>query len=326
MSNTKYPTHLNCCNFPLHLYRSKMWCMLIFCVAFLNAPAQKVSAILDREKMLLGEQVTLRLKVEDVNLVNTSCATWFELADTANHLEVVKRAPIDTIELNGLISYEQQISITSFDSGKWALPALQVIFEDKKSGTQTLQTTAPLVLEVLPIDISGLKNYHDIKDIIEVTPNESSNIYMIIGSILLANIIVILIFCFIKKRKKKTIRLKPFSNVSAFDEAMKALAKVASENILPTKIFYSRLDYIYRTYFDAQLNIHSLQSTSDEMMIRLQVSLQQNELRTHFFQLVRLIDAAKFAQYIPSEDYKNEAINIILTTIEFIHLQKQQAI
>ena len=76
-----------------------------------------------------------------------------------------------------------------------------------------------------------------------------------------------------------------------------------------------------------QLGIHSLQSTSDEMMIRLQSNLLlPEEIRTRFFQLVRLIDAVKFARYIPAENYKAEAIDTISKTVQLIHTQMQQAI
>lgn len=153
---------------------SRLLCVLCCCMALTCVSAQKIAAALDREKILLGEQVTLQLKLEELNPAAVSCAAWFSLADTANHIEVVKREPIDTVNLNGTITYVQRITITSFDSGKWVLPALQVSVEDKQTGKQTILTATPLSLEVLPVDISNLKNYHDIKDIIEVKPDKAA--------------------------------------------------------------------------------------------------------------------------------------------------------
>ena len=305
---------------------NRLLCLLGCCMAFTCLPAQKITAALDREKILLGEQVILQLKLEELNPAAASCAAWFNLADTANHMEVVKREPIDTVNLNGSITYVQRVTITSFDSGKWLLPALQVSVEDKKTGKQTILTATPLSLEVLPVDISNLKNYHDIKDIIEVKPDESRNIYLLAGAALLTIVLVVLIVWLIKRRKKKPARIKPVLNVSAFEQAMKELEKVARENIQPAQALYTRLDHIYRSYFDAQLDIYSMQCTSDEMMLRLQVSLQQEEIRTRFFQLVRLIDAVKFARYTPAENYKAEAIDTISQTVQLIHSQMQQAI
>src|SRR4051794_23294278 len=59
-----------------------------------SAAAQQVSATIDRDKILLGEQVTLQLKAEEIRTEDNPIVAWFNLPDTINHLEVVKRSAI----------------------------------------------------------------------------------------------------------------------------------------------------------------------------------------------------------------------------------------
>ena len=102
---------------------------------------------------------------------------------------------------------------------------------------------------------------------------------------------------------------------------MQQLANLEKENLAAknqTKLFYTKLDEIYRTYLDAQLGIGSRQLTSDELMIRLKINLAKEETRTKFYQTLRLVDAVKFAKYLPGNDQNNEAIAISKETIKYI--------
>ena len=106
------------------------WLLCIACAfCFSNASfSQNISATIDREKILIGEQITLQLKAENITPQTQHITGWFSLPDSGNHIEVVKRSPIDTLNINGTTSYFQNITLTSFDSGNWQLPPLRIIF------------------------------------------------------------------------------------------------------------------------------------------------------------------------------------------------------
>ena len=135
---------------------------LLFICYFLitHASAQSVSASLDRDKILLGEQVTLQLNLTNLNTATSFIANWPQLKDTLNHLEILKRTSIDTIDVNGSNSYQQSFTITGFDSGKWQLGPFDFIIQDKTSGKQIKISSPVIYLTVLPVDVSALKNYH----------------------------------------------------------------------------------------------------------------------------------------------------------------------
>lgn len=295
-----------------------VFCLLLSYTSF----SQTLSASLDREKILLGEQVTLTLKLEDLNPGTSYLVGWVNLPDTGNHIEVVKRNTIDSVEVNGYQSYVQNIVITSFDSGKWNLPAIQIVVHEKNSEKQAVVKADPLTLEVLPVDVSDLKNYHDIKDIIDVEVKNDK--WALITVIIITVIAAIALMVLLRYKKKAAPPTKAnVPGASLLEWAMTELQKLQQQNF-PPKIFYTKLDEIYREYFDEELGLHSKHLTSDEMMIRLKVYLQEENIRTKFYQAVRLTDAVKFAKYIPGVEQNAEAITITKRIIEQIDQQSHR--
>ncbi len=295
--------------------------------------AQKISASLDREKIVLGEQVTLQLKAEDINAKSFFIASWFNIPDTAGHLQVVKREPVDTVDVNGLSTYLQTITLTSFDSGKWQLPPLKITIQEIASGKQTQLKAGNLSLYVLPVDVSGLKNYHEIKDIIEVNAGDNDYSWIIAVSVS-ALVLAVLIFLLLRRRKKIPGRVaKPVLKGTAYERAQEKINALQKEN-LPAKgyvkIFYQKLDEICRNYFDEQLQMGSSKSTGDEIMLCLKIYLDEEQLRTQFYQLIRLTNAVKFAKYIPRDEENKQAVETAERVIQYIaklyqHLKKNYA-
>ncbi|MDQ2752109.1 MAG: hypothetical protein M3R72_03705 [Bacteroidota bacterium] len=296
-------------------------CLLsCFLFAFVFASfSQTVSATIDRDKIVLGEQITLELKAEGVNPQTALIRSWFAFPDTVNHIEVVKRSPIDTLTVNGTLSYMQTVTITSFDSGNWQLPPLFVLVQ-KGGETKDSLFTNRLTLQVLPVDVSNLKDYHPMKDIIdvEVKPN-----YLLIALIIALFVFsaIGLYFLFFKKKQNKKPVLQPVAVRSLYETAIEQLNLLQKQDP-PSLPFYTKMDEICRTFLQHQLNIRALQSTSDELMLQLNSYLQGDE-RTPFYQLLRLMTAVKFAKYSPDDSQKITDINTAKTNIQTIyhHLQ-----
>ncbi len=294
--------------------------------AFNPIQAQSVSASLDRDKILLGEQVVLQLKIEDFNTRTAFLNAWFNLPDSIDHIEVIKRDVIDTLVINGLTTYFQKITLTSFDSGQWQIPPLSVYFHPFAEGkTVTLKTNA-LSLQVLPVDVSNLKTYHEMKDIEEVVVK--NNPWLIVSLIIITLLSLFFLWKFLIKNKKVVIPPpKAVIKGSPLEWAMEQI-RILEEEDLPsknqTKLFYTRLDEIYRSYFEEQLRISSLRFTSDEMMVKLKIYLQQEDLRTRFYQLIRLADAVKFAKYFPDKTQNEDAVKIVKIIIQHTDQLSQQ--
>jgi len=295
--------------------------MLFTCALFFYAGiAQKVSVAADRNKILLGEQITLQLKAEDINTRTSFLENWLLQDDSASHIQIVKKEKTDTIEIKGLTTYLQKVIITSFDSGRWQIVPPPVILHDKVTGKKTLLKADSLAIEVLPVDVSAMLDYHALKDILDVEAKPDYTLYVIIGGSVL---VLLLVIWLLRKMfaKKKTAPPKPVYKGTALEYALQQINELQQQNLpanRQVKLFYTKLNDICRDYFSAQLSLHASQITSDELMITLIVYLQDEKRRTAFYQLLRLTDAVKFAKYIPEAVQNNEAVETAVTSLQHI--------
>ena len=280
-----------------------------------NLFSQKISATVDRDKILIGEQIELKVLVTDIDKANADASHWFDLPDSFNHMEIVKRFPIDTISAEGSINYSQKIIITSFDSGVWQIPAITVSFAEKLS-----INAMPINISVLPVDVSNLKDYHDFKEIIEVKPETD---WLFIGSITAAVIVlVIIIFLVIRYFNKRKLRPKSVSKIFSIKDVLHQLDALQAKGLVEKKqykLFYTELINICRNYSDHQLNIYSADKTTDEYMLMLKSRIGNEPTLIHFFQLLRLADAVKFAKFIPPNNESDDAIFDARTFVQTIY-------
>jgi hypothetical protein len=287
----------------------------VFCTS-----AQQVSASMDRNKILIGEQVTLQIKVENFNDRTTFLQSWFYVSDTSMHIQVVKREAVDTIDAGGLTTYVQKLTVTSFDSGKWKLSPMQVMMQERSTGKQTILQTDSLFLEVLPVDVSTMQSYHDIKDILAVETKPDYTLYIAIAvSVIILAILVWLLLR--RKNTKKEEPQKPVYKGTALEYALQKIKELEQEDLFAkgqVKLFYTKLSDIWKKYFSDQLQVRSAQSTSGELMVLLSVYLQNEKSSTQFYQLLRLADAVKFAKYIPGTDENKEATKTTIISLEHI--------
>ena len=85
------------------------------------------------------------------------------------------------------------------------------------------------------------------------------------------------------------------------------------------KQYYSRLVDIFRVYIFKKKEIHSLQKTTDDLVLQLKGIPVDKEQFEKLSQALRLSDFVKFAKYVPSaEDDKAifETIKNSITSIE----------
>jgi hypothetical protein len=303
-----------------------LFTFLISNFLFLISSAQSVSASLDRDKILLGEQVTLQLNFSNLNSSTSFIASWPQLKDTINHLEILKRSSIDTVDVNDLNSYHQTFIITGFDSGKWQLGPFDFIMQDRTSGKQIKISTPAVYLTVLPVDVSALKDYHPIKDIIEV---EKSFNWMpvIIAAVII--IVALIIFILIKSRKKKIVETpKPVLRGTPLERAIEKLQQLSIQSLntnAETKKFHSDIDFICRQYVEEIMHVKAMQATTSELFARISVYMQEADLRAKVYDIFDLNASVKFAKYFPVEQESKNMLREVIASLQKIDILIQQA-
>lgn len=299
---------------------SKQILYLLFLFISFKSFAQSATASLDRDKILLGEQVTLQFNVNNIDEAASFVVTWPQLTDTLNHTEILKRTSIDTISVNGQFTYQQSFTLTSFDSGNWSLGPFVFILQDRASGKKNPVKTQPVQLSVLPVDVSAMKDYHPIKDIIDVKTSFDWTPFIIAT---IAVVLAVIIFMIIKNRKKKNnstpkIILKGTPLERAL-EKLYALEKQPLASVEEIKKFHSEADIITRQYFEEMMHIKTLHLTAMELFDRMQVYMQEASLRNKFQQVFEMNGSVKFAKYLPQPNESKSTLKEIIAGLQQIN-------
>jgi LPXTG-motif cell wall-anchored protein len=280
---------------------------LLYLLCSSSLYAQKTPPVIassDKSKILLGEQFDI---VIGARFTDEASLAFFNI-DSLPHFEIVQKAKIDTERTDKNIVLTQKITLTSFDSGRWQIPAIPLPGTNLK--------TKPITIDVAftsPFDPN--QEYHDVKDILGVKkPTESQWYWYLIGAILL-----LLLFLLLFPRKKKNpneIKL----DANAYRTAIADLQKLKKEELAEkdVKAFYVRLVDVFRTYLDKGKGLQSFSKTTDDLSMQVLDLNLRSDTYNELVQTLRLSDAVKYAKFAPNAEENNYSLEIIQRTIEAI--------
>lgn len=262
-----------------------------------------VKATVDRSQILIGEPIRLTLEVD---VPEHEVIRFFQL-DSLPHFEFLNKQKIDTTNTGTGTILSQVIRITSFDSGHWVIPSLSL-------GENITTDSIPVDIGFSPFNPD--QPYHDIKEIIEVTPEEKKEEiqwwYIVAGAAVLLLILVLLF-----RKKKKPIVQVVAPPVDPFKEAMEKMEKLVKEKP-ETKQYYSELVDIFKVYVLAKTGIHSLQNTTDDLVKQLRGLNIPKDQFEQLAQSLTLSDFVKFAKYVPMAEDDRNTFDIISRSIQQI--------
>ena len=275
-------------------FRGQGWGFLFLLLSF-SSSAQKVSAIVSRDKIRIGEQFELKLKVEPTSNAPLAIDNWFAIPDTFQHFQVALRQPIDTINISSTKTYTQVISITSFDTGKFTLPAFNVVIGGKEFSTREI------TISVSPIDVHMRKDYNDIKDIIEPEPEQEYTIWIAMGIVVVLVIALFFIIRWLIGRRK--LNANAPSQPLTIEEALQKLdALVPVYQDKEYQLFFIQLIAICKGYSDNQLHITTYSKTTAEYISVIKQRITDETLLQQYIQLLHWADSVKFAKSVPTPE------------------------
>lgn len=290
--------------------------LLIFMLAFLMSGfgmAQtskiKATASIDSTKILIGDQVHLRLEVDQPKNAKLQ---FPEISDSiTSAIEVIERSALDTFTLSDAdqIKIIQNFTITSFDTGVQMVPQFRFLLKYDELSDSIF--TQPLALEVFGMKIDTTKGPVDIKKpyaapvtLKEVTP-------YILGIILIAAIIFFIFYYLQRKKKNQPLFSKPEKpKEPAHIVALRHLDKIKEEKIWQQdkiKEYYSEVSDTLRVYIEDRFGIAAMEQTSDETLsaFKFRRDLINEKSMEELTQILKLSDLVKFAKYYPLPDDNN---------------------
>jgi hypothetical protein len=276
---------------------------LLFCIAL--APkiiAQAPIFVVDKKDILIGEKIELTI------IANKNAS--IVIPDTIPHFEVIEKQTRDTILNNATVS-KTILSFTSFDSGSYFFPALQMKLNE------TTSTADSFLVNVGYMPIDKQATPRDIKTIIE----EDYINWDLIKWIALATLGLILLFFIIRSLFKKKKEVSFVQNKNAYKEALLALQDVSTKNeadSITIKELHTELATILKVYYSNVDKTNVLSKTSSEVLDKLEAYKLKAEIAAQTKSALQTGDATKFAKYEPQKEENKNAIDFIKNTIDAI--------
>jgi len=278
-------------------HRSSVIFSIVFMFFSLSLFAQVTSSI-DSTKIKIGEQITYNIQVE----ADTTDLVVFPEGQTFSPLEMIESYEIDTTKKDSRYNFIKKYALTQFDSGIYSIPRQKVIIGDKTFFTDSLKVQVNNI--VVDTTKQGL---YDIKPIIEVEKSASNfwrNLFIVL---LILAIISALIYWFVW-RKKPLTEEEEIALLPPYDRAKMALKKLDESRYLQKeeiKEYYSELTFIIRKYLDEKVYDRALESTTDELIHRLkllkdgnQIELSNEDIK-NLETIFKRADLVKFAKSKP---------------------------
>ena len=256
-------------NYNKGIRKHKIFTLLFLLYSFFTF-AQVVSSV-DYTLIKIGEQITYKIQVE----TDSTQLVIFPEGQTFQPLEVIDSYKIDTTRKDARYNLIKKYGLTQFDSGAYTIPRQRIVIGDKTFFTDSIK------VEVKDILIDTTKQgLYDIKPIISVDKSAGNWWKYLIITLLVIGIISFLLYWFIWRKKPLTEEQK-IALLPPYKRAKLALKNLENSDYLEQselKAYYSELTLIIRKYLDEKVYDHALESTTDELISRLNLLKEGNQL------------------------------------------------
>ncbi len=258
----------------------------------------QVTSSIDSTSIKIGEQITYQINVE----ADSTDLVVFPEGQTFQPLEMIESYQVDTTKNNAKFNLIKRYGLTQFDSGAYTIPRQKIIIGDKPFFTDSLK------VEVNNVAIDTTKQgLYDIKPFTKVDKSSSQWWKYLLIWLLVISLLAFLLYWFIWRKKPLTEDEK-IALLPPYDRAKLALKKLEKSDYLKQealKDYYSELTLIIRKYLDEKVYDHSLESTTDELIDRLNLLKEGNQIDLsketikNIKGILKRADLVKFAKSSP---------------------------
>lgn len=280
-------------------------------VCSLHAQDIKINAVLDSNKIRIGEQTKLDIYLQ-YNSTKGYKVDWPELTDTlTGKVEIVSKSSIDSTIPDksnpAIVQQHQQLIITAFDSGYFAIPPLKFYIN---GDTANPQLTEAFLLEVhtVPTDTSEAK-LKDIKPVFNEPFDWKWYLPYAYWSLGIIAALALIIFIVYRLTRKKPVIAEPEKpKVPPHITALETLEKIKAEAVWKEgkiKEYYSSISDAVRLYIEGRFGVNALELTTDEILRAFRSQVVDSLSKEKLEQLLVLSDFVKFAKQIPIEQEHN---------------------
>lgn len=277
-----------------------------------NAPA--VTATFDRDSIMIGDQFHLEVTVEK-DMMQVVEFPFLEGGEIGPNVEILAEFAPDTLSTEGRRqTLSKRYLLTIFNEGEYNLGRFPVLYADKNI-VDTLYSRDSLRMRVATFDINlETDQPFDIKPPRRISLKFGEISGWLALGILGAGIVVLLIWLFVKYRKRIPFLGGEKPKVPAHLLAIKKLETLRNQKLPQNgkrKQYYSGITDVLREYLVGRFGIPALEMTTDEIVQAVQQPRKEGAIDDKRFadlkDLLGTADLVKFAKFTPDEDYDETA-------------------
>jgi hypothetical protein len=274
----------------LKLFR-KLLPLVFISIGF--ASFSQVTSTIDSTSIKIGEELLYSIRVQ----ADSTAVIVFPEGQTFAPLEIIESYKIDTTYDQAKYRLIKKYGLTQFDSGHYTIPQQRVLINNNPFLTDSMR------VEVRDVVVDTLKQkMFDIKPAIEVDrpPFDFKKLLSwVVPILILLGLLGYILFRRKKRKEAREVILPPY------EEAIVALRRLDDSQLLKenkSKEYYSNLTEIVKRYLDREVDDAALESTSDELIERLQLHKDaghfdfDRETIRHLDQILKRADLVKFAK------------------------------
>jgi hypothetical protein len=273
--------------------------LLSMCCSFISLLGYgQISSSIDSTAIKIGAELLYKIEVK----TDSSTLVVFSEEQTFQPLEMINSYAVDTTKKDGYYQFTKTYGLTQFDSGVYTIPRQKINLGGKLFYTDSLEVQVNPVL----VDTTKQKLF-DIKPLTEVEKSPSG----FWGGFALFMLIFLsisgLLYWFFW-RKKPLSEAEKIAALKPYERAKLALEKLDEEQYFQNeeiKTYYSDLTLILRQYLDEKVYEQSLESTTDELVLRLKTLKEANQITLspetirNIETILKRADLVKFAKSKP---------------------------
>ena len=260
---------------------------------------ESIEVFIDSTSIMIGEKIDYYIKIKSDTLVDIK----FSEKPFFLPFEILEEYPLDTVESKLDYLFTKKYSLIHFDSGNYWLPNQKLFLNG------SLKILDSILIKVKNVSVDTLKQpLYDIKPIEEVKKNYFDLIKWTLIIILISVFLIGLIYFLFFKNK---IEADSLNSAPPFERAIQELKELESfvlKKDQDYKEYYSSLTGIVRRYLEEDAKVSALESTSDQLLLKLEALKTQGvlDLKTQTLNnlknVLKTADLVKFAKSIPEKN------------------------
>ena len=247
----------------------------------------ELSVSIDSTKFKIGEQINYTLQVK----ADSTAQVIFPDQPIFTPFELLEESLIDTIKTQSHYLYTKKYALIQFDSGNYFLPQQQVII----NGFSKIAALIPVRVETVVVDTLQQKLY-DIKPLITVDKNYEVFIVKLLWGALFSLALAGILYAYFFQKRRKELRKRELPPFDRAIEELKALEGEKPSEQDEYKKYYSRLTDVVRRYLEEEAKIDALESTSEELLAKLEMRKDAGTLDLDHVTLKSLKEVLKNAR------------------------------